>query len=185
MTKQIRHCSKLVGVLAAVWPALVGAQSDGVTEVVQEFSSLLTFRNETTEVELDRCTLTIQTRLRTSCIYPTEPNWHHTTIVLSEIKELEWRPFREGYVLAVEFDVPLPSRLGTLARRLRDGAQASFDFHSGESDRLLEESELRSNVVIVSCTGEPFEQQTRLMNLYFDERPTTSQDFETIVHACN
>lgn len=42
-----------MGLLAAVWPALVGAQSDGVTGVAQDFASLLTFRNETTEVELD------------------------------------------------------------------------------------------------------------------------------------
>lgn len=186
MIKLANCCWKLAGFLVAAYPSLVGAQSYGVAEFSQEFSSLLTHRNETTDVALDQCTLKIQTRVRTSCSYPTEPNWKHTTIDLREIKELELRPFRDGYVLVVEFDVPLPSRLKTLAIKQLNGERAAFDFYSAESDRLLNERELISNETIISCTGETSERpRSRSIRLFLDEEPATWHHFEAIVQNCN
>lgn len=186
MTKLADYCSKLAGLLVAVYPALVGAQSSGAAEFFQEFSSLLTHGNGTTEVALDQCILKIQTRVRTSCSYPTEPNWKHTTIDLREIKELELRPFRDGYVLVVEIDLPLPSRLKTLAIMQLYGEQAAFDFFSAESERLLNEHEPQSKETIISCTGETSERpRSRSIMLFLDDKPATWDHFEAIVQNCN
>lgn len=174
------------GVLAAVWPTIIWAQSDGIAAISKEFSSLLIPRNETTEVAIEQCTLTIEKRVRTSCTYATEPNWTFTTIDLREINGLQLRPFREGFALSVEFDVPKPSRLRTALILQLQGEKAARDFYFAELDRLLNESELMSNKTFVSCTGEKSEQpRSRSMILFFDDKPTTWQSFEALVQNCN
>lgn len=185
MTNLARHLKATVFVFSSICPTLTEAQNLSSDDVLQEFSTLLTFGNETTDVSLDQCTLSIQTRVRTSCTYQSEPNWKYTTIDLSEVHELELRPFREGYVLSLEFDVPRPSQLQTLAIRLSDGEQAALDFVIAESTRLLNETELRSNVTFQSCTGETFEQpRSRVLSIFLDDVPQTWDDFELLVQNC-
>lgn len=186
LSKLAKFHSALLGFLVAVWPALIAAEDIDASEVSQEFSSLLTHRNNSTEVELNQCSLAIHTRVRNSCSYPSEPNWQKTTIDLREVKEIELRPFNHGFVLDIEFDVPTPSLIQTLAVRQLKGEQAAFDFHRAEADRLLKEHELVSNETLISCTGKISKQpKSRSLLLFLDSKPRTWHEFEKIVQNCN
>lgn len=186
MKTRANRCLVFLGILAAAWPALLGAQSNDTEAFTQEFLSLLTHRNDTTEVTLEQCTLTIQIRFPTSCAKPTDQERKVTTIDLREIKEMELRPFDDGFVLDFDMDVPLPSRLKTLAIRTSEGRAAAFEFFRTEADRLLSETELTSNQGFVSCTGKISKlPKSRSIMLFLNEEPATWGDFEKIVENCN
>ncbi|WP_204114763.1 hypothetical protein [Shimia biformata] len=174
----------LVLLLGNAWSTATYPQSDNPSDVFQEFASLLSHRNETTKVVVEQCVLKIETQVRKTCKYPTEPNWAITAIALNEINSLKIRPFREGVVVDIKLDVPTPSRFKTQMIKLRYGNKAAFDHFSAELDRLLNESKITSNKTLVTCTGEKVPQKRRSITLFFDSKPTMWGHFETMIQNC-
>lgn len=150
----------------------------------QEIAQLLSNKNDTTTVEINECTLRIVTRVRTTCSYPSEPNWSHTTLKLSEIRSFKVKPFRKRVVLSVEIDVPLPTKLDTLTNRLLKSEQEAFETYLEESNRLLEESDIASNRTLTSCTGGSYVRKGRSMKLFLDAEPQTINHLNALIARC-
>jgi hypothetical protein len=152
--------------------------------LTQEIAALLTYANDTTEVEISQCTLQIQTLLRTTCEYSSQPKWKKTTLRLDEISSFEMRPFQERAVMSVDLDVPLPSRFQTQLNHLIKGKDVAFEVFSKESERLLAESDIVSNQTHVSCDGTVYAKKRRSLTLFFDKAPKMIEHFAVLVDQC-
>ncbi len=173
-----------VATIAFLFP-MQSSADDGKTQALShELATMLRHRNETTKVEFNECTLQIKRRVRTTCRYPTEPNWAHTTLKLGEIKSFELNSFREWSVLSVNLDIPEPSYLQTQLNQYLMGRDAAFEIFMKESDRLFKESNVASNETIISCTGTNSVTKRRSHMLFLDAVPESIDHFQVLIDQC-
>lgn len=184
-----RIVTSLLFILAVTLPVWANAQEadDSVVsdKLVMEIESLLTYGNVGTEVKISQCILQIKTPVLRNCADTTEPNWKATTIFLSEVRSLKFSSYADGLALDVEFDVSSPSILKTFINRQTKGNEAAFDAFIVESDRLLAESTITSNVTFRSCKGLGTPQKKRSITLFFEAKPSSWDSFEALVTRCH
>jgi hypothetical protein len=170
--------------LALTLPIAAQAQEQNTTALIGEIADLLTFGNETTLVSIEQCTLRISTQTRTSCTYPSEPNWSETTIALNEVRDIEIRPHIDRYTVWVELDVPQPSIIWMMLTGQRGDDETNFEMFATESRRLLDESDIVSHTTSISCTGQEYPQKQRTIILFLDKVPESWDSFAAIVEEC-
>ncbi len=174
--------------LALIYPMASEAEDTSIHADADAFSrdlkSVLTFGNDTTEVSIYQCVLQIRTQLRTICSSDFQPKWSHTTLVFSEIVELELKSFRGEFVMRVDLGIPLPSAPKTLLNRLIYGTDEAFERFVTESETLLENNPIKSNKSTAACSGMLSSTSRRSMSIFLESEPPSWSEFKSYVADC-